>query len=154
MSVILIGVLDGTLLADWCYRHLGVRLERVLFRSGHLSEVVGVELADGRRAVVKARPSDPRLVGCLAVQADLARAGFPCPVPLTTTTRVGALTVTAETEMPGGSVLPAEAGAAPFAVLLARLVRVRTRPRQCPPARAFTAVDRVGPPGCTIVAGP
>jgi hypothetical protein len=116
------GVLDDGLLADWCVRHLGGPLDRVLFRSGFLSEVVGIELSSGLRAVVKARPFQPRIAGCVQVQAALAEVGFPCPVPLTGTTQVDGLTVTAETEVPGGSPLPVEAGAAPFAALLARLI--------------------------------
>jgi len=78
----------------------------VLFRSGYLSDVVGVELSSGLRAVVKARPFQPRIAGCLQVQAALAGVGFPCPEPLTVATRVHGMTVTAETEMPGGSPLP------------------------------------------------
>jgi hypothetical protein len=115
-------VLDDAFLADWCLRYLGAPFERVLFRSGFLSEVVGVELSSGLRAVVKARPFQPRIGGCLQVQAALARVGFPCPEPLTVATRVHGMTVTAETEVPGGSPLPTEAGAAPFAALLARLI--------------------------------
>ena len=82
------GVLDDALLADWCLRYLGAPFERVLFRSGYLSDVVGVELSSGLRAVVKARPFQPRLAGCLQVQAALARVGFPCPEPPTMATRV------------------------------------------------------------------
>ncbi len=115
-------MLGEALLADWCDHYLGARPICVLFRSGHLSEVVAAELADGRQVVIKARPSDPRIAGCTAVQAHLARARFPCPVPLTAPTRTGGLTVTAETLVPGGSQLPAEGGAAPFAALLARLI--------------------------------
>jgi hypothetical protein len=115
-------VIDDRLLARWCLQHLGEPLERVLFRSGNLSEVVGVELTDGLRAVVKARPCEERLVGCVEVQAALAAAGFPCPEPLTPTTRVDGLTVTAETEVSGGSPRPDDSGAAPFASLLARLI--------------------------------
>jgi hypothetical protein len=70
-------VLDDALLADWCLRYLGAPFERVLFRSGYLSDVVGVELSSGLRAVVKARPFQPRIAGCLQVQAALARVGFP-----------------------------------------------------------------------------
>jgi Phosphotransferase enzyme family len=95
---------------------------RVLFRSGHLSEVVAAELADGRQVVIKARPSDPRIAACTAVQKHLAYAGFPCPEPLTAPVEVGGLTVTAEALVQGGSQLPAEGGAAPFAALLARLI--------------------------------
>jgi hypothetical protein len=72
-------VLDDALLADWCLRYLQAPLNRVLFRSEHVSEVVGVELSSGLHAVVKARPFLTRIAGCLHVQADLARAGLPCP---------------------------------------------------------------------------
>jgi hypothetical protein len=113
---------DDVFLADWCDRHLGVRPVRVLFRSGHLSEVMAAELADGRQVVIKARPSDPRILGCTAVHEHLARAGFPCPEPLTAPVEADGLMITAEALVPGGSQLPAEGGASPFAALLARLV--------------------------------
>ncbi len=99
----LVTVLDDAFLADWCDRHLGARPACVLFRSGHLSEVVAAELADGRRVVIKARPSDPRIAGCTAVQEHLARAGFPCPEPLAVPVQAGWLTVTAEAFVSGGS---------------------------------------------------
>jgi len=124
---------DDVFLADWCDRHLGARPARLLFRSGHLSEVVAAELADGRRVVIKARPSCPRIAGCTAVQEYLARAGFPCPVPLTAPVQVGGLTLTAETLVPGGSQLPAEGSAAPFAALLARLISSAPGPDAVPP---------------------
>ena len=38
---------DDAYLADWCGRHLGSRPIADLFASGHLSEVVAVELEDG-----------------------------------------------------------------------------------------------------------
>ena len=56
----LVTVPDDAFLATRCARYLGARPARVLFRSGHLSEVVAAELADGRQVVIKARPSDPR----------------------------------------------------------------------------------------------
>ena len=115
-------MIDDAFLADWCGRHLGARPARVLFRSGHLSQVTGVEFADGRQAVIKARPAGLRIAGCVAVQRHLAGHGFPCPAPLTDALQHGGLTVTAETLVPGGSQLPAERGAAPFAALLAQLV--------------------------------
>src|SRR5262249_14976704 len=125
-------VFDDGLLADWCLRYLGAPLDRVLFRSGFLSEVVGVELSSGLRAVVKARLFQPRIAGCLQVQAALASVGFPCPVPLPVTRGVHGMTVTAETEVPGGGPLPAEAGAAPFAALLARLIGSAPAPAAVP----------------------
>jgi len=146
-------VLDDALLADWCLRYLGVPLNRVLFRSGYLSDVVGVELSSGLRAVVKARPFEPRIAGCLQVQAALAGVGFPCPEPLTVATRVHGMTVTAETEMPGGSPLPTEAGAAPFAALLAP-DRFGTRPSGGSEPDALASLDGMGPPRATTVARP
>jgi hypothetical protein len=140
-------VLDDPPLADWCLRYLGAPLERVLFRSGFLSEVVGVELSSGLRAVVKVRPFQPRIAGCLQVQAALARVGFPCPSPLTGATRVHDMTVTAETHDPGGGPLPTEAGAAPFAALLARLIAAAPDPTSVSgltPSPPWTAWDHPG----------
>jgi hypothetical protein len=140
-------VLDDALLGDWCLRHLGAPFEQVLFRSGFLSDVVGVELSDGVRAVVKARPFQPRIAGCLQVQAALADVGFPCPEPLTGVTRVGSMTVTAEREVPGGSPVPGEAGAAPFAVLLARLIAAAPAAaavQSLTPSPPWTAWDHPG----------
>lgn len=127
---------DDTLLADWCRQHLGGTPRRVLFRSGFLSEVIGVELSTGLRAVVKAREFQPRIVGCVQVQAALAEVGFPCPEPLTSVTQVDGTAVTAEAEVTGGRPEPPEAGAAPFAGLLARLI---------PSAPAPSAVVSVTP---------
>jgi Ser/Thr protein kinase RdoA (MazF antagonist) len=138
---------DGEFLAEWCDRYFGARPVRVLFRAGHLSEVTGAELADGRQVVVKTRPADPRIAGCVAVQQYLARAGFPCPAPLTAPVQVGGLTVTAEVLVPGGSQLAAEGAAAPYAALLARLIRSAPRPSDVPPlapSPPWTAWDHSG----------
>jgi hypothetical protein len=140
-------VLDDVLLADWCGRHLGARPASVLFRSRHLSEVIAAELTDGRRVAVKARPGDPRIAGCIAVQGFLARAGFPCPVPLTPPVQASGLTITAETLMEGGSQLPAEDGAGPFAALLARLISLAPAPAAVPalaPSPPWTGWDHPG----------
>jgi hypothetical protein len=141
-------VLDEALLADWCDRYLGARPARMLFRSGHLSQVIGTELADGSRVVIKARPADPRIDGCVAVQAHLARGGFPCPLPLTAPTQADGLTVTAETLVLGGSQLAAEGGAARFAALLALLIGSAPSPGTVPalvPSPPWTAWDHPGP---------
>jgi len=140
-------VLDDELLADWCLRYLDAPLTRVRFRSGHLSDVVGVELSSGLNVVVKARPFQSRIAGCLRVQAELARAGFPCPQPLTTATRVRDLTVTAETAVTGGRPLPLEQGAGPFAALLARLIKSAPTPAKVPdlsPSPPWTGWDHPG----------
>jgi hypothetical protein len=139
---------DDAFFADWCDRHLGARPARVLFRFGHLSQVVAAELADGRRVVIKARPSGPRLAGCAAVQRHLARAGFPCPEPLAGPVPGGGLAVTAEALIPGGTQLPADGGAAPFAALLARLISSAPSPADLPslaPSPPWAGWDHPGP---------
>lgn len=74
-------------LDPWCAAHLGSGVSGVLFRTGYLSDVAGVVLDDGRRAVVKIRPAEPRLADCARVQRVLRAAGFPAtellvaPVP-------------------------------------------------------------------------
>jgi Ser/Thr protein kinase RdoA (MazF antagonist) len=140
-------VVDDTTLGEWCHQHLKDGLGSVLFRTGHLSEVVGVQLTSGRRVVIKVRPYEPRLTGCLAVQDHLARTGFPCPAPLTGLTRLGVLAVTAETAVPGGGHLATEAGAAPFATLLAHLIDSAPDPSRTPslaPSPPWTAWDHSG----------
>jgi hypothetical protein len=139
-------VVDDTALGEWCHQHLKDGLGSVLFRSGHLSEVVGVRLTSGRQVVIKVRPYHPRLTGCLAVQGHLARRGFPCPAPLTGLTRLGVLAVTAETAIPGGQLSP-KAGAASFAALLARLIDSAPDPSRTPtlaPSPPWTGWDHPG----------
>jgi Phosphotransferase enzyme family len=141
-------VLDDACLAGLCVRLLGERPAAVLFRAGYLSEVAGVQLADGTAVVIKIRPAASRIVGCTAVQAHLARAGFPCPVPLAGPMAAGDdLMVTAEALIPGGSQLPAARGAAPYAGLLAWCVRSAPEPASVPslaPAPPWTAWDHSG----------
>ncbi|HEX7168764.1 MAG TPA: phosphotransferase [Acidimicrobiales bacterium] len=67
---------------QWCVGNLGAAPVRCLFETGHLSRVIGLELADLRRVVVKIRPNAPRLAACAAVQRYLHGGGFPCPEPL------------------------------------------------------------------------
>jgi Ser/Thr protein kinase RdoA (MazF antagonist) len=140
-------VVNDRALGEWCHQHLKEGLGSVLFRSGHLSEVVGVHLSSGREVVIKVRPFEPRLVGCLAVQDHLARSGFPCPAPLTGVTRLGGLAVTAEAAMPGGGQLSREGGAEPFAALLARLIDSAPDPSRTPtlaPSPPWTGWDHPG----------
>ena len=135
-------------LATWCLSYLGAGPDRVLFRRKHLSEVVAVELADGRQVVVKARPFDQRIAGCVAVQAALAGTAFPCPVPLTEPIRVGDLTVTAESLIPDGDHLDPAGGAEPFAALLAQLIGAAPAVTDVPslaPSPPWVAWDHAGP---------
>lgn len=138
---------NDAFIARWCGCYLGSRPVTGLFRSGHLSEVVAVELEDGRQVVIKVRPGYPRIAGCFAVQEHLARAGFPCPAPLGEPTLNGGSIITAETYMPGGEQLSADRGAAPFAELLARLLYAAPAPAQVPslmPSPPWTAWDHPG----------
>jgi hypothetical protein len=112
-------------LAAWCVQWLGAAPVRVLFEREHLSRVAGLELADGRRVVVKMRPPAERLQACVAVQRHLWAAGFPCPEPLAGPEPLGALSATAEVFVPGGVLLERDADATRlFAETLAEVVRL------------------------------
>ncbi len=140
-------MLDDARLGELCVRLLGQRPAAVLFRAGYLSEVAGVELADGTATVIKIRPAASRIAGCTTVQAHLARAGFPCPAPLAGPVSAGDVTVTAETLIPGGGQLGAAHGAAPYAGLLAWCIRSAPAPADIPslaPAPPWTAWDHPG----------
>jgi Phosphotransferase enzyme family len=140
-------VLTDSELAQWCESALGSAPTLVVFRAGHLSQVVGVELASGQRVVVKARPFEERIAGCVVVQAELARTGFPCPEPLAGPARLGDLAITAETLIEGGELLSPAGGAAPFAALLARLVKAAPPVASVPdlsPSPPWTAWDHPG----------
>jgi hypothetical protein len=73
---------DAAGLAAWCTDHLGSAPAAELFRSGHLSAVIGLRLADKREVVVKVRPASPRIAACVDVQRRMFESGYPCPEPL------------------------------------------------------------------------
>jgi hypothetical protein len=126
---------DPDRLDRWCREHLGSPPAQELFRSGHLSAVIGLRLADDREVVVKVRLASPRLAACVDVQRHLFRAGYPCPQPLTGATPFGDDLATAETRVAGGDPLPSPdraAVAVAFAEAFARLVRLAPRPDQVP----------------------
>jgi hypothetical protein len=136
-------VVDAASLAAWCETHLGCRTESELFRTGHLTRVVGTRLADGREVVVRVRPAGPRIAACTDVQRRLFESGYPCPQPLAGPAPLGDHEATAETCIPGGAPLPDSGRAAqPFAAALARLVHLAPRPEQVPslaPAPSWAA---------------
>lgn len=116
-------------LPSWCDQWCRVVLEaepvEVHFRLSHLSEVVGVRLADGRDVVVKRRADEVRRTRhCVDAQRLLAEQGFPCPMPLTEVVFSGTMAVHAERLVGGGDVESADSPAAAekSAVLLADLV--------------------------------
>lgn len=133
----------------WCQQQLGAEPVEELFRTGHLSMVVGLRLANQRQVVIKARPPLERVAGCVAVQQALARAGFACPRPLAGPQRLDGLLVTAEELLAGGQRLADQADAAAlFAGLLAELVQLAPPPWAVPPlapSPPWVGWDRQGP---------
>jgi hypothetical protein len=120
---------DPALLGKWCTEHLGSPPAAELFRSGFLSAVIGLRLADNREVVVKVRPASPRLVACVEVQRRLFESGYPCPEPLAGPAPCGPGVATAEAYVPGGDVLPAGQHAARrFAEAFALLISLAPRP--------------------------
>jgi hypothetical protein len=97
---------EAASLAAWCTDHRGSAPAAELFRSGHLSAVIGLRLADKREVVVKVRPASPRIAACAEVQRRMFGSGYPCPEPLGGPALLGDGVATAEAYVPGGDVLP------------------------------------------------
>lgn len=111
--------------------HLGSPPADELFRSGYLSVVIGLRLADGREVVVKIRPDSPRIAACVEVQRRMFQAGYPCPRPLTGAAPFGSDVATAEAYVPGGAMLPsADHAASAFAEAFAGLIGLAPRPAE------------------------
>jgi Phosphotransferase enzyme family len=126
-------VVDSANLAAWCAQHLGSQVEGELFRTGHLTRVIGTRLADGREVVVRVRRSAPRIAACAEVQRQLFDSGYPCPQPLAGPAPLGAYEATAESYVSGGALRPDSGRAAePFAAALAKLVHLAPRPEEVP----------------------
>ena len=124
-----IPAVEAASLAAWCTDHLGSAPTVELFRSGHLSAVIGLRLADKREVVVKVRPAAPRIAACVEVQRRMFESGYPCPEPLGGPAPLGNGVATAEAYVPGGDVLPgAEHAAQLSAEAFARLIGLAPRP--------------------------
>jgi len=122
---------DPARLAQWCREHLGSPPAQEIFRSGHLSAVIGLRLADDREVVVKVRSDSPRIAACVEVQRRLFQAGYPCPQPLTGAVCFGEDIATAEAYVPGGAMLPsADRAARAFAEAFAQLITLAPRPAE------------------------
>ena len=139
---------DPGRLAQWCVEHLGSPPADELFRSGHLSTVVGLRLADDREVVVKVRPDSPRIAACVEVQRCMFQAGYPCPEPLTGAAAFGGDVATAEVYVPGGAMLPSgDHAALAFAEAFARLIRLAPRAAEVStldPAPSWAAWNHAG----------
>lgn len=137
---------EAASLSGWCERHLGSRVESELFRTGHLTRVIGTRLTDEREVVIRVRPAAPRIAACTEVQRRLFDSGYPCPQPLAGPAPLAEYEATAERYIAGGTVLPDSGRAAqPFAAALAQLVRLAPRPEQVPslaPAPPWAAWNR------------
>ena len=142
---------DPARLAQWCEEQLGSPPAGEIFRSGHLSAVIGLRLADSRAVVVKVRPDSPRIAACVEVQRRLFASGYPCPEPLTGAAPFGDGVATAEAYVPGGALLPSAGRSAwAFAGAFARLVTLAPRPAEVPtlaPPRGGQTGSTPGP-GC------
>src|SRR6266581_1997513 len=128
--------------------HLGSPPAEEIFRSGYLSAVVGLRLADDREVVVKVRPGSPRIAACVEVQRRMFQAGYPCPQPLAGAAPFGGDVATAEAYVPGGAMLPGAGHAArAFAEAFARLITLAPRPEEVPaldPAPSWAAWNHAG----------
>ncbi len=124
---------DPARLAQWCEEQLGSPPAGEIFRSGYLSAVIGLRLADGRAVVVKVRPDSPRMAACVEVQRRLFESGYRCPEPLSGAVSFGEGVATAEAYVPGGALLPGAGRSAwAFAGAFARLVTLAPRPAEVP----------------------
>jgi hypothetical protein len=124
---------DPARLAQWCEEQLGSPPAGEIFRSGQLSAVIGLRLADRRAVVVKVRPGSPRMAACVEVQRRLFASGYLCPEPLTGAAPFGDGVATAEAYVPGGTLLPSAGRSAwAFAGAFARLVTLAPRPVEVP----------------------
>jgi hypothetical protein len=90
----------------WSADRLGCAIAAVRFRAGRIDVVWGVELADGRTAVIKTHrpPADVAAIRATSdAQRVLVGAGFPCPTPLAGPDDIEGHVLTAETLMPGST---------------------------------------------------
>jgi Phosphotransferase enzyme family len=117
-------------ITEWCVETFGSGPAATLFEGGHLSQVIGIELSNGRRIVVKAREWQDRLVACAQVQRALCASGFPAPKLLVGPDKWGdGYAISAEQLIEGGHQAPDVPGAARrFAEGLAVLVRSAPSP--------------------------
>ena len=137
-------VLAAAEVAKWCRSALGSDIAETQFELGNLSRVLGVTLADGREVVIKIRRWESRLRACVAVQRELARAGYPCPAPVSAVDQIDEWALNAEILVHGGGQRDPSLGADAYAALLQRLVATAPSPTDVPalaPSPPWTAWD-------------
>ena len=89
----------------WAQSQLGSAIADIRFRAGRIDDVWGVELQDGRAAVIKAHRT-PVDIDAASASVDAPTraggAGFPCPIPLAGPEVVDGRVLTAESLIVGG----------------------------------------------------
>jgi hypothetical protein len=138
------------LIVAWCDRELGGRPVELLFATAHMSDVIGVQLDDGRNVVIKSRPDESgRASTCVEAQRALAARGFPCARPLTKVSVIDGLAIHGEEWRPGGDILRGDGPeiAAKFGTLLADVVTFTKRLNVRPPLPnpVWTLWNHTGP---------
>lgn len=107
----------------WCREVLGASVSATIFSRGRLAQVIGVQLDDGRKVVVKLRPASPRLAAVVSTQRHLHQSGVPCPRPLAGPLPFRGQAITADSYVPAdqlpGGVPPADACAELLAAIVA-----------------------------------
>jgi hypothetical protein len=131
--------IDPRLLEAWCRHELQARPERRLFSGGHLAVVLGIELDDARKVVIKAQNSSDRTYAIVGIQRALFASGYPCPEPLAGPSALGGHLATAEAYVQSGPFKGSSPPAAPCALLLAELVE------QTPDPSLFSALGEPPP---------
>ena len=98
-----------------------------------MSSARGLRLNDGREVAVKFRyDDDDRISTCVAVQGELAAAGFPCAAPVSPVVVSDGVAVHAEEWLPGGAMMRsagvdhAVLSGRQFARLMSHLESIRT----------------------------
>lgn len=137
-------VLSTEALARWSQSSLRSGIAETLFERGNLSRVLGVILEDEREVVIKIRPWQNRLRGCVEVQRHLSRCGYPCPAPISGLDHIDGWALHAEALVLGGEQRNPYLGAAAYAALLRQLVAASPEVRRVPtlmPSPPWTAWD-------------
>ena len=122
MSARHVAEINPRLLELWCRQELQARPARRLFDGGHLATVVGLELDDARKVVIKVQKSSDRIHAIVGIQRALFDAGYPCPEPLAGPSPLGGHVATAETYVESWPFEGTSPPAASCAQLLAQLV--------------------------------